>query len=154
MKARNILVILLFTGLLFISGCVDNSDISMNPTEDEYIEYRINILFAEVTEISLNAQNDNADFSQGKITRDQYITNEEERISKLEEIITTLKAMSPPEGYQESHKYYIQSLEYMIKSYEYNIDFLKTNNPASEAKSKEYDELSLEYTRKMADTTP
>lgn len=154
MKARNILVILLFTGLLFIFGCIDDSQVPMNPTEDEYIEYRIFTLFDEVTEISLNAQNDNEDFYQGRLTKDQYITKEEERIGKLEEIITTLKAMSAPEGYQESHNFYIQSLEYLIKSYEYNIDFLKTNNSDSESKSKEYNDLSLEYTRKMADTTP
>ncbi len=154
MKRTIIFVLLLFTSLLLISGCIDDSDVPTNPTEDEYIEYRINTLFAEVTEISLNAQNDYDDFSQGIISTNQFIENEEERISKLEEIITALKDMRAPEGYQESHNYYIQSLEYMIKSYEYHIDFIKTNNPVSDAKSKEYDELSIEYTRKMAETTP
>lgn len=147
-----IVVLLASTGILW--GCCGVGGMSGKSAEDEYIEYRIYTLFPEVTEISIGRQNDSKAFSEQSLTVDQYIGNETERIAKLEDIIKTMEEVTVPQDYQESHGYFIQSLNYEIKSCQYHIDFLETGNTASEVKSHEYRDLSLEYTRRMADATP
>lgn len=97
LKKSYILIILLISGVVCASGCIDSS-----PNEEQYLN-QINDHLSDFIDIGNNVnQNLKAEID-GSITEEELITRLREIQIEVELIIIELEATTPPAGYEDIH---------------------------------------------------
>lgn len=84
-------------------------------------------------------------WKEGAISDEHMITATDENLNQLENLLLRLRALDPPDRYQEAHDMLILSLEYEHESNEHMRSYVQTRNEAEFEKSTELLQLAFNY---------